>query len=130
MANKVLNNVVLNWCKFSKVDQYGHYGCELVLNKEHVKRLKELGLTTKKSKDGSEDVFRARCKEEDGPVEVVDAKLNRITSTVANGATANVMLDVYEYKRYGGGIAARLKKVQLLEWEPYDEGEGFEIVED
>lgn len=132
MATKVLNNVVINWCKFNMIDQYGHFGCSIELNQEAVDKLTSCGLGGKIKQDKDDPtklLFRARAKEEDGPIEVVDSQLNRITSSIANGAVANVMLDVYQYKRYGGGVAARLKKVQLLSWEPYDDGDSFSIVE-
>lgn len=129
MANRILKGVELYWCKFNTVDQYGHYGCQLVLKKAHADQLKEWGLKTKKDDEGK-IIFRCRRREDDGPVPVVDKDLTPVVANVSNGAIGNVMLDVYEYKKFGGGIAARLKKVQLLKWEPYDSGEDFEEVEE
>lgn len=125
MANKLLKNVVLQYCYFHKVDQYGKYGCKIILNKAHAKDLKDWGLKVKKDDDGTL-YFRARRAEDRGPVVVKDADLNIITDTPSNDATANVILDVYNYKNFGGGIAARIEKVQLLNWEPFGGGLDFE----
>jgi len=125
MANKVLNNVSLEWCKFNSQDQYGHYGCKVVLTPEASSKMTKLGLKFK-TEDGV-NFFRARAQE---PVEVVDKNLAPVSGTIANGATANIMLDVYQYKKYGGGIACRLKKVQLIDFDYYEEGESFAPVDD
>lgn len=131
MANKVIRNVTLKWCNFSTVDRYGHYGCQVFLDKAGVKKMKEIGLESKIKKD--EDgvfYFRARRREDDGPVSVVDTDGKNITQAISNGATANIKLDVYEYKRYGGGTTCRLVAAQLLDWEPYDQGEDFDSSEE
>lgn len=128
MAIKTLKNVKLKWCKFSVVDDYGKFSCQIDLNKDHAKQLKEWGLKVKKDDEGNLFI-RVRRDEEKGPVIVKDASLNTVTAQIANGATANVMLDVYEYKKFGGGIAARLDKVQVIQWEPYGDDADFEPVD-
>ena len=125
MAHKLLKNVVLEYCFFHKVDQYGKYGCRIILNKAQAKEMTDWGLKVKKDTDGTL-YFRARRAEDKGPVLVKDAELNIITDTPTNGATANVIFDVYQYKTFGGGIAARIEKVQLLNWEPYGSSVDFE----
>jgi hypothetical protein len=127
--NRVLKNVELKWCKFGAVDAYGKYGCQLVLTKDHAKTLKSWGINGVKKDDDGSLFIRVRRDSDKGPVPVVDASLTPVTATISNGATANVMLDVYEYKKYGGGITCRLEKVQLLKWEPYQQGEEFEPVD-
>ena len=69
-----------------------------------------------------------RRDEDRGPVVVKDAALNVITANIANGAIANVMLDVFEYKKFGGGIACRIEKVQVLVWDIYGDDADFEEV--
>lgn len=127
--NRVIKNVELKWCKFGVVDQYGKYGCQVILNKDQAKTLKGWGINVQKDKEDGTLFIRARRDSDRGPVPVVDASLAPVTATVSNGAIANVMLDVYEYKKFGGGIACRLEKVQLLKWEPYQQGEDFEPVD-
>ena len=41
--NRVIKNVELKWCKFGVVDQYGKYGCQVILNKDQAKTLKGCG---------------------------------------------------------------------------------------
>lgn len=125
MANKVISNVTLEWCKFTTVDNYGHYGCKVILSPEAAKKIKSLGLKYK-TEEGV-DYIRVRSKD---PVVALDKDLTPVECSIANGATANILLDVYKYKQYGGGIACRLKKVQLIDWEPFEEGESFSPVED
>ena len=128
MASKVIRNVTLKWCKFGVVDQYGKYGCQAYLDKEGIAKMKAIGLSHKLKKDKEEGstFFRAVLEGEKGPVIVKDKEGNEVTSSISNGATANLKLDVYEYKRYGGGTTCRLIAVQLIDWEPYDSGEDFE----
>ena len=130
MAHKMLKNVVLSWCAFNKVDQYGKYGCRIELSKEQAKEFKDWGLKVKKDEDGTL-FFRARRAEDRGPVLMKDVNLNVVTENPGNGAIANVILDVYPYKGFGGGIAARIEKVQLIKWEPYGGSMDFdEVVEE
>ena len=128
MASKVIRNVTLKWCKFGVVDQYGKYGCQAYLDKEGIAKMKVIGLShkLKKDKDDGSTFFRAVLEADKGPVIVKDKDGNEVTSSISNGATANLKLDVYEYKRYGGGTTCRLIAVQLLDWEPYDSGEDFD----
>ena len=128
MASKVIRNATLKWCKFGVVDQYGKYGCAAYLDKEGIAKMKAIGLShkLKKDKEDGSTFFRAVLEGDKGPVIVKDKGGNEVTSSISNGATANLKLDVYEYKRYGGGITCRLIAVQLLDWEPYDSGEDFE----
>ena len=128
MASKVIRNATLKWCKFGVVDQYGKYGCQAYLDKEGIAKMKAIGLShkLKKDKEDGSTFFRAVLESEKGPVIVKDKDGNEVTSSISNGATANLKLDVYEYKRYGGGITCRLIAVQLLDWEPYDSGEDFD----
>ena len=128
MASKVIRNATLKWCKFGVVDQYGKYGCQAYLDKEGIAKMKAIGLSHKLKKDKEEGstFFRAVLEAEKGPVIVKDKDGNEVTSSISNGATANLKLDVYEYKRYGGGITCRLIAVQLLDWEPYVSGEDFD----
>ena len=128
MASKVIRNATLKWCKFGVVDQYGKYGCAAYLDKEGIAKMKAIGLSHKLKKDKEEGstFFRAVLEGEKGPVIVKDKDGNEVTSSISNGATANLKLDVYEYKRYGGGTTCRLIAVQLLDWEPYDSGEDFD----
>lgn len=128
MANKLLKNVILNYCSFHKPDQYGKYGCVIILNKEQAKEMTDWGLKVKKDADGNL-YFRARRAEDKGPIVTKDADLNLIHDIPANGAIANVIMDVYGYKAYGGGIAGRIEKVQLLKWEPYGGVAEFEKVD-
>jgi len=129
MANKLLKNVVLHWCAFGKVDQYGKYGCMISLDKAQAKEMTDWGLKVKKNPEDNSLYFRARRAEDRGPVVVKDKDLNIITDIPANGAIANVILDVYQYKGFGGGIAARIEKVQLLQWEPYGSDVDFEVAD-
>ena len=128
MASKVIRNATLKWCKFGVVDQYGKYGCQAYHDKEGVAKMKAIGLSHKLKKDKEEGstFFRAVLESDKGPVIVKDKDGNEVTSSISNGATANLKLDVYEYKRDGGGITCRLIAVQLLDWEPYDSGEDFD----
>lgn len=127
MASKVIRGCTLKWCKFNVVDQYGHYGCQVYLNDEARKKMIEIGLGKKVKKDEEGAYFfRARRREDDGPVPVVDKHKKPVTVAISNGATALVKLDVYEYKKYGGGITCRLQEVMVLDWEPYEEGEDFD----
>ena len=128
MASKVIRNATLKWCKFGVVDQYGKYGCQAYLDKEGIAKMKAVGLShkLKKDKDDGSTFFRAVLEGDKGPIIVKDKDGNEVTSSISNGATANLKLDVYEYKRYGGGITCRLIAVQLLDWEPYDSGEDFD----
>lgn len=127
MPIRTLKNVTLNWCKFSTVDDYGKYSCQINLNAAQVKEVKAWGLKVRES-EGSY-FLRVRRDADRGPVVVKDARLNIVTANIANGATANVMLDVYEYKKYGGGISCRLDKVQVLTWDVYGEDADFEVVD-
>ena len=128
MASKVIRNATLKWCKFGVVDQCGKYGCQVYLDKEGIAKMKAIGLSHKLKKDKEEGstFFRAVLEGDKGPVIVKDKEGNEVTSSISNGATANLKLDVYEYKRYGGGITCRLIAVQLIDWEPYDSGEDFD----
>ena len=128
MASKVIRNATLKWCKFGVVDQYGKYGCQAYLDKEGIAKMKAIGLShkLKKDKEDGSTFFRAVLESDKGPVIVRDRDGNEVTSSISNGATANLKLDVYEYKRYGGGITCRLIAVQLVDWEPYDSGEDFD----
>ena len=128
MASKVIRNVTLKWCKFGVVDQYGKYGCAAYLDKEGIAKMKAIGLShkLKKDKEDGSTFFRAALEGDKGPVIVKDKEGNEVTSSISNGATANIKLDVYEYKRYGGGTTCRLIAVQLIDWEPYDSGEDFD----
>ena len=128
MASKVIRNVILKWCKFGVVDQYGKYGCADYLDKEGIAKMKAIGLShkLKKDKEDGSTFFRAVLEGDKGPVVVKDKEGNEVTSSISNGATANIKLDVYEYKRYGGGTTCRLIAVQLIDWEPYDSGEDFD----
>lgn len=128
MPIRTLKNVTLNWCKFNTVDDYGKYSCQINLSsKKQAKEVEAWGLKVKEV-DGSY-ILRVRRDADRGPVVVKDAKLNVVTANIANGATANVMLDVYEYKKFGGGISCRLEKVQVLTWEVYGEDADFEEVD-
>ena len=128
MASKVIRNATLKWCKFGVVDQYGKYGCQAYLDKEGIAKMKAIGLShkLKKDKEDGSTFFRAVLEGDKDPVIVKDKEGNEVTSSISNGATANLKLDVYEYKRYGGGTTCRLIAVQLLDWEPYDSGEDFD----
>lgn len=130
MPKKTLKNVKLKWCKFTTLDQYGKYSCQIDLNQEQYDQLVSWGLKPKRNAEDGSLFIRVRRDEDKGPVVVKDAALNTITATIANGAIANVMLDVYEYKRYGGGTACRIEKVQVLVWEAYGDDEDFEEVVD
>ena len=131
MSIKVLNGVTLKWCCFNKLDNYGKYGCELILTPEQAATINTFGLKSKpKNNNDGELSFRVRRSEEEGPIEVVDRNKDKITTSIANGAIANVMLDVYPYKHFGGGIACRLKKVQVITWEPYGDDVDFDVVTD
>lgn len=127
MPIRTLKNVTINWCKFSAVDDYGKYSCQVNLNAAQVKEVKAWGLKPRES-EGSY-FLRVRRDADRGPVVVKDAQLNVVTANIANGATANVMLDVYEYKKFGGGISCRLEKVQVLTWDVYGEDADFEAVD-
>ena len=128
MASKVIRNATLKWCKFGVVDQYGKDGCQAYLDKEGIAKMKAIGLShkLKKDKEDGSTFFRAVLEGDKGPVVVKDKEGNEVTSSISNGATANLKLDVYEYKRYGGGTTCRLIAVQLIDWEPYDSGEDFD----
>ena len=129
MAIKTLKNVTLKWCKFSTVDDYGKYSCQISLSTAQAEQVAGWGLKTKQDEDGNYFI-RVRRDEDRGPVVVKDAALNVITANIANGAIANVMLDVFEYKKFGGGIACRIEKVQVLVWDIYGDDADFEEVSD
>lgn len=129
MAIKTLKNVTLKWCKFGTVDDYGKYSCQISLSTAQAEQVAGWGLKTKQDEDGNYFI-RVRRDEDRGPVVVKDAALNVITANIANGAIANVMLDVFEYKKFGGGIACRIEKVQVLVWDIYGDDADFEEVSD
>lgn len=118
MAKKVIKDCILNWCFLNKLDDYGKYGCKATVTKEGAKKLKDLGLKVKKDEDGTY-FMRFKRAEDKGPVVVLDKDGEKVTQAISNGAKANVMIDVYTYKSFGGGIACRLDKIQLISWEPY-----------
>ena len=129
MPIRTLKNVVINWCKFNAVDDYGKYSCQIVLNDRQAMEVESWGLKVKHDANSGTNILRVRRDADRGPVVVKDANLNVITATIANGATANVMLDVYQYKKYGGGTACRLEKVQVLTWDAYAADADFEVVD-
>lgn len=128
MPIRTLNNVVINWCKFNTVDDYGKYSCQIVLNDRQAMEVESWGLKVKHDAASGINILRVRRDADRGPVVVKDANLNVITATIANGATANVMLDVYQYKKFGGGTSCRLEKVQVLTWDAYAADADFEVV--
>lgn len=129
MPIRTLKNVVINWCKFNAVDDYGKYSCQIVLNDRQAMEVESWGLKVKHDANSGTNILRVRRDADRGPVVVKDANLNVITATIANGATANVMLDVYQYKKFGGGTACRLEKVQVLTWDAYAADADFEVVD-
>ena len=129
MTIRTLNNVVINWCKFNAVDDYGKYSCQIVLNDRQAMEVEGWGLKVKHDPNSGTNVLRVRRDADRGPVIVKGASLHVITANIANGATANVMLDVYQYKKFGGGTSCRPEKVQVLSWEPYGEDADFEVVD-
>lgn len=132
MSKKVLRNVELMWCNFVAKDQYGNYSAKVMLNADHRASLEEWGVSYKES-DGEYFIQVRRNKDGQGeelpaPV-VVDGNMAPVNGgIIGNGSTANIQLDVYPYKAYGGGIAARLESVQILSLIPYGDDEGFEPI--
>lgn len=129
MAIKTLKNVKLKWCIFGKLDDYGKYSCQIDLTSAQAEKVISWGLGVKQDENGNKFI-RVRREADKGPVVVKDASLNVVTAQIANGATANIMLDVYEYKRFGGGITCRIEKVQVLIWDIYGDDAEFEEVSD
>lgn len=134
MPKRVLKDVELKWCNFTSKDQYGCYSAKLILNTENVAKMHEWKLETKKDEDGDFYQIR-RNKGPDGtelpaPI-VVGPDMAPITGVqVGNGSIANVLVDVYPYKAYGGGIACRLESVQVTSLVPYGDDESLEPVAD
>ena len=126
----VLSNVTFNWCSFSKLDQFGKYGCQILLNKTQADKLKGMGLKSIKKDESGSYVLRVRRPEDKGPVIVTDMEKNTVTCNPSNGAIGDAIIDVYPYKRYGGGITSRLEKVRLKSYTPYGEDVDFEDEEE
>lgn len=129
MAKRIIKGVKFKWCKFNQVDQYGKYSCQVDLTKEQAKEVKSWGLKVKKDDEGNL-FLRLRKDQDRGPVSVIDSNNSPVTVAISNGAYGHVILDVYEYKKFGGGIACRLEKVKVLQWEPYGEDVDFDDDDD
>ena len=135
MAKRVLRNVELMWCNFVSKDQYGNYSCKVILNEGHKEILDNWGVKYKTDAEGQTFIQLRRNKDAQGEElpapTVVDGSMQPVNAAIiGNGSTANVQMDVYPYKAYGGGIAARLESVQILNLIPYGDDEALEPVEE
>lgn len=141
MPKRILKRVKLEWCNFNAKDNYGKRSCRVILDDSHVAQLEAWGVGDKvrsgksiKNKDYQFDgsFLQLAQREADwdgnelGPVPVCDNKRQPLTAQVGNGSIGNVKVDIYEYKKYGGGTAIRLEEVQILDLVPYGDDEDFD----
>lgn len=105
----------------------------IVTDDEIAKELKSQGLKLKTDKDGdrilkvNRNVTKADGKPNKQPV-CVDAANKPFEELVGNGSVCNVQYGTYEWKnRFGAGIGADLKGVQVLEHVEYATPDGGEF---
>lgn len=139
---KVIHNVKFFWANVYQPDQYNNYSVKVFLSPEAEKELIDLKLGHKIKTDTPNEKGKVDCQGEkfiklrrksvnpDGtpntPPIIVDSSKVQIKALIGNGSTGNILIDVYEYNRYGGGFAARLEKIQVKDLIPYEADEDFD----
>lgn len=131
MSN-VGRHVIEGEAVFSRVyrpgGDFNNFAVTLSVIKEEAKKIKELGLNPRKGKEGDILFTVSRKKmnnfgEVNKPPIVVDAAKNPMTELIGRGSKVKVQINVYEYKKFGGGIAAELEAVQVVDLVPVERSE-------
>jgi hypothetical protein len=110
------------------------WSIDIVINDSQEKEIRKLGLKPKVDKDGDTVIkLKRKVDRRDGTTneapKVVDANNEPFDKLIGNGSTVNVIFSVFEWEnKFGSGVSADLKGVQVVDHVPFGDDEDFEPV--
>jgi hypothetical protein len=147
----VIKNVPVRWASVIKPETTFDpvWTIEVILTEEQADRLKKeakavnpKGIKIKKDDEGNlvfrfkRKVMKANGEENNPPVckgtkrDLLTGKLEDFTQLIGNGSICNVQYLFYEWEnKFGSGVGADLKGVQVVEHVPYGVADGDEFDE-